>query len=194
MHVVCKWDECAGTAKHNIIYEIHRITRKCLWDILPWVWHAQHNSDQVSYSKMKKQTWKHVKQASYNQYRQNPFNKLNKINPTHIRTSHFSNLNNSKIKKSKVIDMKCFEKNTKPIPFLEDWSRDDEEKWCIFVRNMVSLWERWMDKTMNSQNERGKTKMFLKTILKSQNTWFLQLKWVANKSLKPLRQKLEKFV
>ena len=70
--------------------------------------------------KNEKQTWKHVKQASYYQYRQNPIIKLNKINPTHIQTSHFLNLNNnSKTKKSKVINMKCFEKDRKPIPFLE---------------------------------------------------------------------------
>ena len=169
-------------------------TRKFLRDILLWVWYAQTQYNQDILLKNEKQTWKHVKHASLKQYQQNPFNKLSKVNPTHIRTSHFSNLNNSKIKKSKVINMECFEKNRKPIPFLEVWTRDDEEKWWIFVRNTVSLWERWTDKTMNSQNERGKTKMFLKTILKSQNTWFLQLKWVANKSPKPLRQKLEKFV
>ena len=70
--------------------------------------------------KNEKQTWKHLKQASYYQYQQNPFNKLNKINPTHIRTSKFSNLNNnSKIKRSKAINTKYFEKNRKPIPFLE---------------------------------------------------------------------------
>ena len=27
--------------------------------------------------------------------------------------------------------MKYFEKYRKPIPFLEDWSRDDEEQWWI---------------------------------------------------------------
>ena len=120
---------------------------------------TQHNHDILL--KNEKQTWKYVKHASFDQYQQHPFNKLNKINSTHIRTTHFSNLNNnSKIKKSKVINMKCFKKNRKPIPFLEVWSRDDEENWRIFVRNTVSLWERWMDKTMNSQNEQGKTDFF----------------------------------
>ena len=39
--------------------------------------------------KNEKQTWEHVYQASYYQYQQIPFNKLNKINPTHIQTSYF---------------------------------------------------------------------------------------------------------
>ena len=65
---------------------------------------------------------------------------------------------------------------------------------------MVSLWERWANKTMNSQSERGKTEKFLKPILKKtiivQNTRFLWLKWIANKSpnqvaKKPLRQNLK---
>ena len=52
----------------------------------------------------------------------------------------YSNLNkNSKIKKSKAITMKYFEKNRKLIPFLEVSSRDEEEKWCIFGENTVSL-------------------------------------------------------
>ena len=46
--------------------------------------------------------------------------KLTKINLNQIRTSYISNLNkNSKIKKSKVINMKYFELNEKSIPFLE---------------------------------------------------------------------------
>ena len=41
-----------------------------------------------------------------------------------------------------------------------------------FERNTVSLWERWTDKTMNSQNVHGKTEKFLKTILKAQTPDF----------------------
>ena len=115
--------------------------------------------------KNEKQSWEHVYQASYYQKQQNLYNKLNKINPTYIRTLDFSNLNkNSKLKKSKAIDMKYFEKNRKPIPFLEVWSREGEEKWWIFERNMVSLWERWTDKTMNSQSEWGKIEKFFKKL------------------------------
>ena len=78
--------------------------------------------------KNEKQSWEHVYQASYCQYQQNPFNKLNKINITHIQTSHFSNLNNNlKTKESMAINMKYFEKNRKPIPFLEFWRKDDDE-------------------------------------------------------------------
>ena len=104
--------------------------------------------------KNEKQTWEHVYQTSYYQYQQNSFNKLNKINSAHIRASHFSNLNNNlTTKKTQAINMKYFEKNRKLIPFLEVWSRDDEEKWWIFERNTMSLWERWTEKTMNSHNE-----------------------------------------
>ena len=73
----------------------------------------------------------------------------------------FSNLDkNSKIKKSRAINKKYFEKNRKLIHFLEVSSRDYEEKWWIFGRNTVSLWERWIEKTMNNQSERGKTEKF----------------------------------
>ena len=97
----------------NIVFHKNpKTTRKCLWDILPWVWYAQHNSYQVSYYQKRKIS----------------FNKLNKINPTHIQTSHFSNLNNnSKTKESMAINMKYFQKNRKPISFLEFWRRDDDE-------------------------------------------------------------------
>ena len=148
----------------TVFHEILKNIRKCLWDILPWIWYAQHNTNKIYNSKMRS---KH----------ENMWNKhhTTKINKTHITNSTkkelpkpylniiFSNLNkNSKIKKSKAINMKYFEKNRKPIPFLEVWSRDDEEKWWIFGENTVSLWERWTDKTINSQNEWGKTEKFLK--------------------------------
>ena len=70
--------------------------------------------------KNEKHTQKHVYQASYSQCQQYTFNKLNQIYPNHIRNLSFSNLNkNSKIKKTKAINMKYYEKIRKPIPFLE---------------------------------------------------------------------------
>ena len=114
------------------------------------------------------------------------------INPTHIRTTYISNLNNnSKYKKSKAINMKFIEKNRNPIPFLEDWSKDDEEHWWI-LRETRWVCERdertrqWIVKT-----KRGKTEKILKTVIKSQNTRFLQLKWVANKLLDQVAKTLE---
>ena len=108
---------------------------------------------------------------------------LKKINPNHIRTSHFSNLNKiSKNKKSRAIIMKYFEKNRKSIPFLEVWRRDDDENGGILRET------RWVcEREMNGQdNEQLKwtreNKKFLKTILKAQNTRFLWLRWVTNKS------------
>ena len=54
VHVVYKYDECANTTKCNVINEQHRVTSNCQCDILLWAWY--------------------VKQASYDQYQQNPFN------------------------------------------------------------------------------------------------------------------------
>ena len=98
----------------------------------------------------------------------------------------------------KAINMKYFEKDEKPIPFLEVWRRDDEEKWRIFEWNMVSLWERRMKKTMNSKKCSRENWKVLKTVLKAQNMRFLLLNQVANKSpgqvAKHLRDKIfEKF-
>ena len=80
--------------------------------------------------------------------------------------------------------MKYFEKIRKPIHFLEDWWRDDEENGG-FV-NKHGEFGRGMDKTMNSHNKRGKNEKFLKTALKitlkAQDTCFSWLEWVANKS------------
>ena len=70
--------------------------------------------------KNEKHTQNHVYQASYSQCQQYTFNKRNQIYPNHIRNTSFSKLNNDlKIKKSKVINMKYFEKDEKPKPFLE---------------------------------------------------------------------------
>ena len=30
-----------------VFHEILKNTRKCLWDILPWVWYAQHNTSKI---------------------------------------------------------------------------------------------------------------------------------------------------
>ena len=154
---------------------------------------TQHNHDILL--KNEKQTWKHVKQASYYQKQQIPFNTLNKINLTHIRTSCFSNLNNnSKTKESKAINMKYFEKNRKPIPFLEVWRKDDDENdgflretWWVCERD-----ERTRQWTVKVSEE--KIEKFLKTVLKAQSTRFSRLKWVANKSPKTPETKFEKFV
>ena len=55
--------------------------------------------------------------------------------PTHVRTHISQNtINNSKIQEIKAIIMKNLEKIRKPIPFLEDWSWDDEEKWRFFEK------------------------------------------------------------
>ena len=99
--------------------------------------------------KNEKQTWEHVYQASYYQYQQNPYNKLNKNYPNHIRISYFQistkitqtifkhhifksqqKLKNQEIKG--YINMKYFEKNRKSIPFLEVWRRDDDENGGFF--------------------------------------------------------------
>ena len=141
-----------------------------------------HNHDILL--KNERHTWKHVKQTSYYQKQKIPFNKLNKINPTHIRTSHFSNLNNnSKTKEKKDINMKYFEKNRKLIPFLEVWRKDDDENGG-FLRETRWVCERdkrtrqWTIKV----NEGKKWKVF-KTRLKAQNMRFSWLKWVVNKSI-----------
>ena len=145
--------------------------------------------------KNEKQTWEHVYQASYYQYQQNPYNKLNTINPTHIRTSHFPNLNNnSKNKKSKAINMKYFEKNRKLIPFLEVWSRDDEEN-GLFFRETRWVCERderarqWTDK----MNE-GKLKSFWKLSLKCKTRDFCNWNKSRTSRQKPHEKNFEKFV
>ena len=86
--------------------------------------------------------------------------------------------------------MKYLEKIRKPIPFLEVWRRDDEEKWWICEWNMVSMWERRMKKTMNSQKCSRENWKVLKTVLKAQNMRFSWLNQVANKS--PSQAAIEK--
>ena len=93
--------------------------------------HEMHSTAPARTNSMLKtetQSRKQVYQASFNQNPQNPTNKHSKNNQTHVRATYISNLhNNSKIKKSKAINMKCVEKIRKPILFLEDWSWDDEK-------------------------------------------------------------------
>ena len=118
--------------------------------------------------------------------------KLNKNIPTHVRTTYISKLNNnSQIQENKAITMKYLEKIRKPITFLEDWSWDDEEQWRFLKRNTVSLWERWTDKTMNSQKCSRENWKVLKTILKAQNMRFSRLNQV-NKHF--VTKKFEKLV
>ena len=130
VHVVCKCDECASTTKYNVIYEHHRVTSNCHYDILLQAWNAQHSTGMIHNSKIKinhESMW--IKHHIITINKTHSI-KLTKISTTHIRTSYFSKLNNnSKNKKSKAISMKCFERVREPIPFLEVWSRDNEEKW-----------------------------------------------------------------
>ena len=75
-----------------------------------------------------------------------------KICPTHIWTTYISKVNNnSKIKKSKAINMKYFVKSKEPILFLkfDEEMMKKMEDFCEW--NKVSLWGRWIDKTMNNQ-------------------------------------------
>ena len=107
----------------------------------------------------------------------------------------FSNLNkNPKIKKSKVINMKCFEKNRELIPFLEVWSRDVDEN-GRFLRETLWVCERdEQTRQWTVKVSKRKTEKFLKTVLKAQNMRFSWMKLVANKSPKTLETKFEKFV
>jgi len=91
----------------------------------------------------------------------------------HIRTSYISNLNNySKIKKSKTINMKSFEKNEKPIPFLEVWRREDDEnggflsktRWVCKGDEQTRQWTVKMNK--------GKNEKILKLSLKRKTQVF----------------------
>ena len=54
MHVVCKYDECAGTTKCNVINEHHRVTSNYHCDILRQAWNAQYNIDMIYYWKMRR--------------------------------------------------------------------------------------------------------------------------------------------
>ena len=60
--------------------------------------------------------------------------------------------------------------------------------------NTVSLWERRMDKTMNSKKCSRENWKVLKTVLEAQNMRFSRLNWVVNKSpgqvAKHLRDKI----
>ena len=80
--------------------------------------------------------------------------------------------------------MKYFEKKRKPIPFLKDWWRIDEENGG-FVSEKISE-EGEADKTMKQHVTRGKTENFLKTVLDLtlfvQNKRFSWLDWVVSKS------------
>ena len=56
------------------------------------------------------------------QYTLNPYSNI----------SFFKSPQKLKNQETKAINMKYFEKNGKPIPFLEVCRRNDEEKWWIF--------------------------------------------------------------
>ena len=152
VHVVCKCDECAGTTKYNVVYEHHKITTNCHCDILLQAWNARHNTGMVHNSKIKINHESMCIMHHIITITKTHLIKLTKINPNHIRTTYISSLNNnSTIQEIKAINMKYLEKNRKLIPFLRDWSRNDEQKWWTFESNTVSLRERWTNKTMNSK-------------------------------------------
>ena len=120
-----------------VFHEILKNTRKFLWDILPWVWYAQHNTNKIYNSKV---TSKH--ENMWNKHHPTKINKTHIKNTkkkknysNHIRTSYFSKLNNNpKSKKIRARNVKYFEKIRKPIPcswrLMKRWWR----KWRIFVR------------------------------------------------------------
>ena len=152
VHVVFKCDEWADTTKYNVNYEHHRVTSNCHCDNLLGAWNAQHSTGMIHNSKMRinheSMQYKH-QIVTINKTHSN---KLNKMTQPIFETQVFQKLNiNSKINKSRAINMKYIEKDEKPIPFLEVWRRDDEEKWWICEWNTVSMWERRMKKTMNSK-------------------------------------------
>ena len=67
---------------------------------------------------------------------QNPYIKLNKSISKQDSNIIFSNLNkDTKSKKSKGRNVKYIEKETKPIPSLEDWLRNDEENGGFMCEN-----------------------------------------------------------
>ena len=141
MHVVCICDACAGMAKHIVIHEVHRNTRKCLWDILLWAWYAPHNTNKIYYSIMRS---KH--ENMYFRHHTTKTNKTHSTNstkyPQTIFNIIFSNLKQKhKIQEIKGKNMKYFEKLSKPIHFLEDWWKNDEENrgflertWWVCIR------------------------------------------------------------
>ena len=100
-------------------------------------------------------------------------------------TSYFQNLTKRQSKKSRARNRKYIEKMTKPIPFLEDWWRDNEENGGFVRTRWVWKGEEWTRLWTVTMNE-GKMKSFWKTALKMtlkvQNTCFLRLEWVASKS------------
>ena len=147
MCVVCKSDECAGTSKLNVIYEIPRNTSNCLWDNLLWAWSAQHSTIMIYYSKMRG-----IHKNMYIRHHILNVNAIHSIKLTKwpqpiSETSHISNHhNNSKIKKTKAINMKYYEKNEKPLPFLEVWRRKDDENGGFLSET------RWVVREMNGQD------------------------------------------
>ena len=71
----------------------------------------------------------------------------------------------------------------KPIPFLEDWRRNDVEMKFEECLGQFQLRKKW-GKTVNSHKKsREKLKKFKETVFETQNMRFSQLKQVANKSL-----------
>ena len=90
--------------------------------------------------------------------------------------------------------MKYFEKNSKPIPFLEVWNRDDEEKWRIFVRKLWVCEGDERIKQWTVKISEGKTEKFLKLSLKRKTRNFRDWNESQDQVAKNLWDKFEKFV
>ena len=88
--------------------------------------------------------------------------------------------------------MKYYEKIGKPIPFLEDWSWDDEEQWR-FLWETRWVWEWRTNKTMNSKKCSRENWKVLKTVLRAQNTHFSWRYQVVYKSPNTLETRFWKF-
>ena len=174
---MCKCDKCAGTNKHNVVYEIHRNTCTSLWDTIQRAWSAQHRTILIHYSKMRNMHENmYIKHHISNVNKNHGTNSNTNTQPIFETTYITKSTNNLKIQESRAIIMKYSAKIRKPIPF--SWRL--KTKWWatmeVFVSNTVGLREEQTGKTMNShKSSRENWKVFKKTALKAQDTRFMQL-------------------
>ena len=126
-----------------------------------------HNTTQTRYDTQKeKQTWKACKIGIIFWKPTNPNHQTQQNIPKPYSSIIFSNLNkNTKSKKSRLESRNTLRKIEIPYLFLkidEETMKKIEDFW----ENIVSLWGRGTDKTMNNHKMRGKTEKLLKTALK----------------------------
>ena len=182
-----------------VFHVIPKNTRRCLWNILPWVWYTQHNTNKVSYSKKRSKHEKHVYKALYYQNQQNPFIKLNKISTNHILTAYFEILTKTQTLRNQGLETwNTLRKRENQYLFLKI-SEGLMKKMEVLWVKMVVLKEEEADKTMKQHMIRGKIEKFLKTVLDLtlfvQNKHFSRLEWVASKSLGQVtKNSYDKFV